>query len=254
MKRLIALSAILLPICLFSQGFGIFSRDQPFFAKDISTVSSPTNSLLAGIGYWWVASDLTNSPVTTWTDRVSGFILKQPTVANQPTWSTNGVRFAVASTQYLVTNGSPPIVWRLGPSVDYGDAILVILDRASTGDTTVIGPTTPGGRILAFDFGANAWDNGSGSQFGITTTGQWYDYLYAGTNFAGAYATYTNGVLAFTGAASKHSPHIFGGGSSGASFDGTIKEIIVWTNIAGTTSLQASNIHWYATNTYKYSP
>ena len=36
MKRLLALTAVLIPLYLFAQGFGSFSHDQPFFAKDAS--------------------------------------------------------------------------------------------------------------------------------------------------------------------------------------------------------------------------
>jgi hypothetical protein len=37
-------------------------------------------------------------------------------------------------------------------------------------------------------------------------------------------------------------------------FDGWIKDIMIWTNAAAWTTTQSSNVHYYATNRYKYSP
>ncbi len=256
MKRLLALASLLIPITLFSQGFGSFSHDQPFLAANISSgVSDPTNALPFGIGYWWVASDLSSSPVSTWTDRVSGFILKQTSGANQPTWTTNGVRFTAASSQFMVTNGTPGIFWKfLNTAGNLGDTMLIILDRASTGEQYVFSQNG-GGQILGWFSGAAGLWNISATSFGTTTTGKWYDFLYAGTN-AAAFNIYTNGVLGVNSAMNARSPSDFGrlNTPTGFYYDGTIKEIIVWTNVIGFTSVQASNIHWYSTNVYKYTP
>ena len=47
MKRLLALAAICLPIFLFAQGFGSFSHDQPFFAKDAAASGITPQTLAA---------------------------------------------------------------------------------------------------------------------------------------------------------------------------------------------------------------
>lgn len=57
MKRLLALLAICLPICLFGQGFGSFLSDPPYLAKDRAGASIPTSSIYA----WYDAGQfLTN--------------------------------------------------------------------------------------------------------------------------------------------------------------------------------------------------
>ena len=261
MKRLLLFSAFCIPIYLFAQGFGSFTHDQPFFSKDrISAQSDTNNPLTFGIAYHWVASDLSNSPVDTWTDRIQGIPWVQTTAGNRPTWTTNGVRFTSASSQYFTTNGGTGMNWKLGTGGSaHGDALLIIIDRASLGEKYILGKSinTPFLGVSS-DAGGTKWYN-SGANWGSTTTCQWYDYLFAGTNAGtGLYVHYTNGVVGLSGnPLSFGQPTWFGRLDFGGYWDGTVKELIIWTNVGffnGFTSAQVSNVHFYATNTYKYSP
>jgi len=143
--------------------------------------------------------------------------------------------------------------WKLGAGASFGGALLIILDRASLGEQYVLGKIS-NLSIIGFATGNKWWQ--MGASFGITTTGQWYDYLYAGTNFgSGSYKSYTNGVAGpGTDYLNSGQPDWFGRLDYGGYYDGTVKELIVWTNVLGFTATQISNIHWYSTNTYNYGP
>jgi hypothetical protein len=75
MKQLLALSAICLPVYLFAQGFGSFSHDQPYLAKDRTASGSfdwqtPFMDYRVNVGV--AAVSLTNgAPVTAWTNQGS---------------------------------------------------------------------------------------------------------------------------------------------------------------------------------------
>jgi hypothetical protein len=54
----------------------------------------------ANLVHWWVASDLTDGAVSTWTDRIGGLAFTQATGANQPTKTTSWVTFAGSHFMY----------------------------------------------------------------------------------------------------------------------------------------------------------
>ena len=59
MKRLLVLPLILLPLWLFAQGFGSFSHDQPFFAKDV--VAGGVDPYAVDLYEYWSFNDATVS-------------------------------------------------------------------------------------------------------------------------------------------------------------------------------------------------
>lgn len=91
MKRLLAIIALCVPVCLIAQGFGAFGTDQPFFAQD---VTSSIPGVPPALSLWWSHGDISsNNPVSAWNDRIVGFQLVQDNTVYRPTNSVNGVCF-----------------------------------------------------------------------------------------------------------------------------------------------------------------
>ncbi len=110
MKRLLALAALLIPICLFSQGFGSFSHDQPFFATSLSSGGNtfPTTNLLI----WYEADVQTYSdPSSTIPSTNGGVVLRW---TNQATNTFDGTAFTDggSSPKYYTNqvNGKPALL------------------------------------------------------------------------------------------------------------------------------------------------
>ncbi len=239
MKQLLAISTLLIPICLFAQGFGSFSHDQPFLGG--GSASSGDVMPRRNLAFWWVASDLSSSPVSIWTDRIQGRNLTQATGANQPTL-TNGAGINFTGAQWMELTNTI--------NLTKGDALLVVArPMASTGTFAEI--------VFASGAGFGYfWLNSSDLDFndsgGVIVTpvsfNKNYELLYAGTN--GIITLYTNGVVgpafALTQTAtfsliSKHTSQPY-------YFNGRIEEIAIWTNVAFLTSQEVAEVHQGVTN------
>jgi hypothetical protein len=223
---------------------------------NLSSSVNPTNYLPGGLALWWNSSDLSSSPVETWTDRVQGYNLKQTTAASKPTWSTNGVDFDGADDYF---NGTNIIGGLYGTDTTKLGAWLVVFqtrDLASASQL-ILGNTGSGGdHFLRID-NSRICDGGS-TCFDFTST-NFVDYFTVTTNYppqeAGAY---TNGVHAVNygvGATFGGSGVVYVGiGSSFAvPFEGIIREMICWTNVIWTPTM-ISNVHKYVTLVHPVTP
>lgn len=250
MKRYLLLQLLLLPLWLFAQGFGSFSSDQPFFAKDVAASSAP--SLPSGIAFRWVASDLTNTPVALWTDRIQGRNLVQATGANQPTWSTNSLVFDNSGSQFMTLTN--PVSLNMGATGT--NALLVVYSANQINITKWV--------IDSDDAGHDAflWQNFGGSMFAgavnlgpQAAAGKNREYLYGGSQNPFANNHYTNGL--FVVASSTYNAFwTYLGRKENGTFPwwGTVKEIVVWTNVTSSFSTnEVAQIHNYVTNTYNPS-
>lgn len=238
-----------------------FSIEQPFFASPVASGDIPSQ---AGILlYRWVATDTTNSTVNTWVDRIQGNVLFQTNgTANQgpPKSNATGVVFFGTNLLYstnIIFNPSTNSLMLITADMD---ANLAAIARQIWGEIS----TTIGFQLA---------DQGSGSDVqwynGVTTflLADFYSYppntndllLFKPPNVTGV--CYTNGVVSTTNThsgdfgpglnlqAMGQSPGV--GGNT--RLKGAFKEICIWagTNFSAAT---ISNLHYYATNTYKFSP
>lgn len=253
MKALLA--AILL---CFSLTAGA-SPGKPYFVLDST---SATNSILPyGMKFWYNSNDLTNSPVAVWTDRIQGYNWWQTNVADQPTWDTNGVHFNGIS-QFLNASNGMVIV-------DQADATLTVFKFETTiKPQLLLGNELYAGQIFigfgASDFFYNMnWIEKAVGPIGTSVM----DFITA--PFAvNDYGVYTNGVDGMSNRGvlwNKVDITRVGAGNTNAfapnSFANVVlKEFIVWTNPYAPistnywTATTISNVHWYATNAWKYSP
>lgn len=232
---------------LNAQGFGSFAFDQPYLAKgDSANNTLPTIAL----AYRWVASDLSSSPVVTWTDQIQGIDAAQSTEAYRPTWATNGVSFASASLQYLDVSEACPIdlnnqaqdwILFVGNSTAGAGAHIVLGTDGSVADHYLQAP------------GALSWyaDSTSFPSTLAYPSGTPVELLFWN------YACYTNGVLSVTNTSLGNTPHNLirigaAGTGGGYFFDGTINEIAVWTNAGNMSASTIAQIHRYVTNTYSF--
>lgn len=228
----------------------------PVSLSDTSWPNSTTVSLLPdGIWLRWRASDLASSPVSSWSDELQGWTFVQGTGANQPLWSTNGVQF-IASTNFMTTSNLTAVT-SVTPGGG-GQAWLIVGNyAANTGNHIALGSLTGCGGS-AFFYGISSgliFEGGVGGTV-APTTGD-FDFLTAPLS-TNSYRAFTNGTSIWTNTAGWNDGVVIaraGGPASGTAcnYSGTIKEIIVWTNVIFTTA-QVSNIHHYATNTYQFTP
>ncbi len=258
MKRLLALAALLTPICLFSQGFGSFSHDQPFFALTSSS-SSPFTPYQINPIHWWVHTDANtnNAKTNAWIDRIQGQFALQTTAGSQPFNTSTGFNFT-ATPYFSTTNNSGQ------PSV----SMFILLFHA----------TTDFQYPVAFGFGGDGFTLNTGStNLGWTgsavggsqfirkpPTDVWMDVVsVVSTNSGLPYILiYTNGVLQLSNVNNTAFLSVDGNVTIGARrndglqpFNGVIREVLFSTNnYTDGGSLAATNLHWYATNTYHYSP
>ena len=228
----------------------------PISLSDTSWPNASTPSILPdGIWLRWRASDLSSSPVSSWSDEIQGWTWTQSSGANQPTWSTNGVTFN-GSSQYF-TSSNLIAQTTLG-AVSEGQAWLIISKFSTTTGTHVLlgdsSRCTGGFIFYAIDSDILYEELGSGPSPVPTAL---FDFLTV-PSATNSYRAYTNGVSAWTNASGWNDGVSFNRiGSSGdgtlCQFHGDLQEIIVWTNVIFT-STQVSNIHHYATNTYPITP
>lgn len=250
MVKVISLLFCFLSLLVNGQGFGSFSHDQPFLAKDAA--SEETGLPTTKMAFRWVASDLSSSPVATWTDQIQAVQATQ-SGALRPGWATNGVYFDGSDDALVIATNA--VVLSLNDDVGgQVDAILFVGNSTAEGGAHMVlgtdGTTdqhflqAPGPRFYA----------GNGSYVTLAyPLGTPIDLLFW------THAAYTNGVLSVTNVninvASTHS--LIRMGKSGGDlypFSGTINELVVWTNIgdAGFSASQIAQIHRYVTNTYSF--
>lgn len=223
--------------------FGGFT-DQPYLAA-----LPVSDGLPPGIGWRWKSSALSTGLVSIWTDSIRGYNLAQSASGNRPTNDVNGVTFA-ASKWLDATN----LALVCSSSSSAKDCFMVIVKFDAVTEQYILGENL-GGAYAGLST-LTRWYNPN-APWGLTATGQWIDFLYAGKSGT-VYQTYTNGVVGnSTTTGSYYDSTVVKVGSlsgNNANFKGQLKEFIVWTNVVGFDSTAVSNIHYYATNTYGFSP
>lgn len=257
MTRLVII-VVLLVLCM-GQGFGPKIVKGPIQRSGApGPPSDPSGANL--LKYWWVASDIpTNTAigytVTNWIDRIQSSLWTNANSSIAPTTDGTNVIFTRTSSQYLTNrnaavggdNSANSIAFILSPTSLPGNASILHMNPSA--GTPAFWLQSTGN----FEQEADAVDN----NFGKLQTGIITDMIITFSGNANCTAvSYTNGVQSVSLSIS-HNIHsqtlsIMGGGAFGY-YNGKMYELLLWTNIV-LNATQRSNVHYYATNTYRYSP
>lgn len=253
MKPLLTL--ILSLLCLTAGA----SPGQPYFVRQ--QASSFTPQSVPGLAYWWVGSDVINSSVTNWTDRIQGKVFTSAGAA-YPTLTgaagAKGVHFTPSS--YMTA--TPPVPY--SPRLATNDPVLYIVFDSQPTDCYMLGATNASIRNYI---------NNNAVSTGVQRF-SWYinsAFLFRTNTILDVYCGYggqlgqprewTNGVPAATVGVDfgvNAWKTINGAGDSLGVGTGTftVYEIAIWTNLAGTLYITnfVTNLHAYATNTYNFTP
>lgn len=242
-KVLIGLILALLAGCWIASGQTIIGRPmmplQPAF---------PLPS--GGIKHWWVASDLSSSPVSDWVDRISGYHITQTSGTLQPAWSTNGVTFDGSNDTMNITNVVS------GGSAG-SDAVLCVVTLNSVVNQMWLGEVYSAGKIYFGWNGSGVLYSGSGGTGGSGFTApRTLDFFACKTTNSAPYYLFTNNVVNWFNTQAWNSNvnlDRLGSGNGNQYFNGTIKELIIWTNKTFIQS-ELDTIHAYVTNSYGITP
>lgn len=259
MKRLLGLVTfprLMIFALLFLWSGCIAGHAQAIVMPTVKMVINAPSLPTGGMKHRWRASDLASSPVSTWTDSISGNSLTAAGSA-RPTWSTNGVLFdGVANIMDFATN----IVnttnvnfllvakWNALPTA--GQTAKILGDKTSN-SIMFVGVNNVAGATY-FHNKASI----TAIPFANTAT---LDFLAAGTTLATPFQVFTNGTSAWTHATDTWNSGMIINAMSGQVaglpqwFSGVVKEYVVWTNAVFTAS-DIAQIHAYAVATYGVSP
>lgn len=246
---------LLLSLTAFGQAF---TPRRPFVYQLLSTVTTNPSPINIPINYWWVSSDLDTNTVgvTNWPDRIWTNQWKQEGAAGiQPRWTTNGIVFNRDAGTYLT--GLVTFAVNTNASSHY-----LLIERTTNtynGDVLTLGDTS-----FELGYWLDATDNRFFTHFVSTylypcqtPLNAWQDIVmtFDATNLT--IKCYTNGVPIFTNTSGTPGYFTFdkvgGKKSIQSAFTGVIREIGIWSNLVLNAS-SVSNLHYYATNTYKYTP
>jgi len=258
LKRIVLLIIFAVPLLalLVRAQFVGGGAEQPIFSN---TTTGPNTELngVPGVYLRWVASDLSNSPVTAWPDRIESRYLVQATVADQPAWATNAVIFDSASADFMTLTNT--VFLRMGTALGAPtNAMLVVCSSDAIGapSRSLIDKNDTSGDAFLWHGFSSVWR--APSIIGVETAiGKNYEYLWAGTNGA-LMLHFTNGIAALQTDQQNSAIFQFLGRRSNATFPwhGTVKEIVIFTNSGSQpffTTPQIDAIHQYVTNTYNPS-
>jgi hypothetical protein len=233
-------------------------RDLAFWGKrDISICTN----LPSGIAFHWRAATLSATPLTNWTDSVQGYNLHTFAAGGSPFWPTwsapNSVNF----------NGVDNFLYMTNITLDMPNtAVLVVYKNndLSVSNAVVIGQDwgLGGIQLLAMQTTNYLFDFTDG----VFAVGPLHtnlsDFLTVKLSTDSLFYAYTNGVASqYSGKATAWNnngqsgfPGFVGGLGGDNNWNGTIKEIIFWTNVVSWTPQQVSCVHSYATNIYGITP
>lgn len=238
MRTILSIVAVLLIPWL---AHGQFLIDPYRFAPNYDSLLPP------GMKHRWRASDLSSSPVATWTDSISGWNWTQTTEADKPTWSASGVRFDGTSDFLTVTNL---------PSHTVSNSWLVVFnfDTLANSKPVIVEAYSGSNILIAQDTAGYLYENSGSTALGLLTTNT-FDFLACRTTNVVAYRAYTNGISGFSAVSGWNDGVDIALVGKGGSFfyKGEIKEVIVWSNAVFTAS-QIADIHTYVTNVYGITP
>ncbi len=184
MKRLLAITALLIPIYLFAQGFGSFSHDQPFLA---GSQSSSVPSLLPNLFEYWKMDYSPNGVVLLGSVGTTNLVISGLNIAtNQVGIISNSVHIAGSSSGILYnqhpvmdskSNSFSVTMWFYnGGPVDEsnGQTLVGRWDPGASNFKWTLFYSTPSPDGLAF-----YWQNGAGTLANTTLfprgvmTNQW---------------------------------------------------------------------------------
>lgn len=227
------------------------SPGQPYFVRQLSASvpSGPTLTDIPGLYSWWVSSDYpTNTQVTNWVARISGVGLTNNLVFS-PTNTATGMSF-VTSNWFGLTVPS------VGSGIATTNVWLVIMqpDTQPIDYTSVLGFSDTGRGLFLRTSKQFFYSSTFNTSFGAYTVGSVIDLtMELNRQALGTAVFMTNGVAcaSFSEAGSRTWSTV-GFQQTFGYYKGKILEIAQWTNILS--SVNISNIHYYATNTYKFTP
>jgi len=253
----ILLSLVLLLNCCLS-GRAQFGVEQPFFLQTASA-SQFTPQSIDHLGYWWVSSDVqTNVTVTNWVDRIASASWTNGADSKRPTNSASGVHFVRASSQQLTNTPGITFAEGSGDSEAATHFFIIRPDAVNVFQAFLIRSISVSSKDFGITSAALLYLHIAPtiSTDGALAANNWYDVAI--TCKTGPESIfYTNGVPSSTNAfnlgTGVNEWKCFGGNSGGGYLGAYVRELAIWTNYT-MTSLEVSNLHRYATNTYAYSP
>lgn len=254
MKTLLAILCLLPTLC-FAQGFGNFRTDQPFLGQDATSAAS---ALLPVAEFNWTYTNQPAGDFTYWPDNIHSNTFTPYYSTTVPVFDATGLYWQTpTTTRRMITNQWWPdctnraiafiIRW------DDNGAAANIAARSRYADSYF---------NLYKSVTTNLTYASSDILIPKLTFGQWYDLVMVCSNGGGSqfyWNFWTNGQVANSRTAVGNSNYIVvrlgaaGNEVTSGSFQGYIKELSTWTNVIDW-SLMASNFHYYATNTYGYTP
>jgi hypothetical protein len=259
MWRLILLLALC--VSVEAQEFGSFG-DLPLLSSSSTAPTNNINILLpSGIAHDWDWATTSAGSVTDWVDKVQSFhwVGVLSGAVTSPTNSGDGV-VSNLTNRLTATNWTPNLP--LGGQ----DAILAVFKPSGkmtnnfSDETLLLGNGSASGElILGFNnTTVKYYDPSVGTlvhpPFDLVS-----DYLLGGSN-GGHENNYTNGVLMTTTTYGGIPISLIGnGGFNGGTanwsqYKGSLYRVIHWTNVVGFTSVQVSNLHFWAKTVYGISP
>lgn len=276
MRSLILSLTLLLPLLVGAQGFGSFSHDQPFLAKDAAGGGGGGDfdgsiESIPGIQHYWIYTNgvTTDAPehtpprITNWASSVSSAVWDK-VGATFTKWPTNitatGVYFdGWSAGQYLgggfsdiVTNQSISVFCVLQPKRFAYATVPIIYGSSSSslwmqnGNSNLI--------AYARNFGGSGPSTVQVGYIGSILRD--FVVIMSNSPSGGGVIGYIDGVLKTNSPnESLTNLHLVNDGLSfGASgyYDGTITTIAIFTN--GISPVNVSNLHWWRTNIYGGSP
>lgn len=263
---------------LHGQGFGSFSHDQPFLAKD-ATASSGVNLETKLLLHWVYTNAQYNGAgnrLTNWTDIVGGISITNGGTEFATNGTTSGIKFYGSGASALrYYNNSPPLGTNIGAGFivakwnAFGlnpEYIFQVMDDKTAS------PGAVAGSALYLIFRVGATTNFSLITLGATNNehiisdalvpNRFYDVLISSTktNFSAPdwsdISVYIDGVLTTNWTGFRLNPKAdnafrtigFNGGNSANSM---IKDLFFWTNLSSTLAPDyATALHYYRTNLY----
>jgi hypothetical protein len=216
----------------------------------IASVTDP--SQIAGLAFRWVASDASSGQILT--DRIQGNNWYQNTSGNRPTKTGNHLVWNGTSSYMNTTNVTLTfenncsfylIMNVTDNSSTVADAIFI---TASGSSNARIRPVHLGPPSMLFQVG------GTGAS-GFYTALSTIDFVYAAAP-SGHDNVYTNGILYYQNTSTPQSGTEASVGQRGDGvnwFQGSFYEMGIYTNKTLSTD-EVCSLHYYATNTYGFTP
>lgn len=247
---------------------GQFAAQQPFFSapQSVST-ASPTS--ITNLFRWWVSSDVAVGVTVSnqLFDRVASEKMWQMDTASSPTNSASGIRFNgskwLTNEQWALPVNGYSVGEIAFPSSDGDTFFFVYVPDGTAGNNGVFASLGSHSPYAIYQVSGNLEYGGeaSGGPNVITavTSGTTNDVVFAQIQGTGGFSTnvwYLNGQKVLTTSIVGIDFFVFGdiGKNTLGSFRGYVLECGIYTNSGIWPDSQATTLHTYWTNLYKYGP